>query len=363
MRMQERQLAGVSGFLMLPFLVLISVPLWAQDVPKLGLRVADEIPVRGETFPGMTGPIRCDTKGNIYLRPSKFANPLQDPILKISPEGKAVAYVALQSVPGYSEAQLWDFAISGREQIYTLAAKPVGDTGELHVLSFDERGRFNFDTKLESLFNVDQMAAFTDGSFLLAGSRPIPESQQHKAKSGGQELGLEEPVTAVFDRGGRLVAELKFDADSSILDTTDPEVAGGLPVEVLSLGSAAGSEDGNVYLLRVASPPIVYIVASTGSLVKTLKIDPPIEKAHAVAMQATEPGRFLLQFAPQVGERRYDLKTSIFSIIDADTGKRVVDYQTEPAVGGVFACYSRGAFYLLASTSSGGLAIRRVVAK
>lgn len=363
MPVQGPQLARVSGFLKLLFLVLASVPLWAQDVPKLGLRVADEIAVLGETATGMTGPIRCDTKGNIYLRPSRFANPYQDPILKISPEGKAVAYVALRDVPGFADAQLWDFAISGREQIYALAAKPIGDTGELHMLSFDEQGRFNFDTKLESLFNVDQMAAFTDGSFLLAGSRPIPESQQHKAKSGGQELELEEPVTAVFDRGGRLVAELKFDADTGILDTADPEVAGGLPVEVLSLGSAAGSEDGNVYLLRVASPPIVYVVASTGSLLKTLKVDPPIEKAHAVAMQATEPGRFLLQFAPQLGERRFDLKTSILSIIDADTGNRVFDYQTEPAVGGIFACYSRGAFYLLTSTSSGGLAIRRVVAK
>jgi hypothetical protein len=94
-----------------------------------------------------------------------------------------------------------------------------------------------------------------------------------------------------------------------------------------------------------------------------LTIDPPIEKSRAVAMQGTDRGRFVLQFAPQIDERRLDLLSSVFSVIEVDTGKRLYDYQTEAEVGGIFACYSRGAFNFLVSTSGGGLAIRRVVAK
>ncbi len=71
----------------------------AQEVPRLNLRLKDEKPVAGESIPAMTGTIRCDSKGNIYLRPSVSLMLLDNPVIKISPEGKVTAIYSLDIGP------------------------------------------------------------------------------------------------------------------------------------------------------------------------------------------------------------------------------------------------------------------------
>ncbi len=333
----------------------------AQEVPRLNLRLKDETPVAGESIPAMTGTIRCDSKGNIYLRPSVSLMLLDNPVIKISPEGKVVATYSLDSVPGFLEAQLWEFALGPRDRLYTLVGKPVKNSAEIHILAFDEEGDFDSGTQLAALFYADHIVVLADGNFLVAGSKPIEQAEGDDSPRTSEEIELEpvEPYTAIFDRAGRIVTELTFEADAKLRAPDSAQPAQTVPVGAISSGKVVSGYDGSLYVMRAAAKPLIHVLSPAGALLRTLEITPPSEKATLLDVRSGGPARLLLMFAEKIGPGRWNTARSIFSLVDAETGERLYDYQSTLEVGGIFACYARDEFIFLGRAPGGGLTIRR----
>ncbi len=100
----------------------------------------------------------------------------------------------------------------------------------------------------------------------------------------------------------------------------------------ISSGKAQVGDDGNVYLMRSTSPATIYVISSSGDVLRTLSIEPadngqlPFDMRLAGGRIAVEFGRF--------GGGSWNL-----TVADAATGQKVSDYGDESAYG-ILACYS-----------------------
>ncbi len=245
--------------------------------------------------------------------------------------------------------------------MYTLVGKPVKNSAEIHILAFDEEGEFDSGTQLAALFYADHIVVLADGNFLVAGSKPIEQAEGDDSPRTSEETELEpvEPYTAIFDRAGRIVTELTFEADAKLRAPDSAQPAQTVPIGAISSGKVVSGYDGSLYVMRAAAKPLIHVLSPAGTLLRTLEITPPSEKATLLDVRSGGPARLLLMFAEKIGPGRWNTARSIFSLVDVETGERLYDYQSTLEVGGIFACYAHDEFIFLGRAPGGGLTIRR----
>lgn len=346
-------------------LALLMSPCRAQDIPQLKLVLRGETPVPTVFAQGILDPIKCDSKDNVYIRPWIDARVLAAPILKISPEGKREAVFSLDGVEELEEFELHDFAVAPGGELYALVGNWLDEQFQVLLVSFDDDGSYASTITLEPVFQPAQLAVFPAGQFLISGSRPLEPRNTGVGQEPGTSdqkrgLPLVKPYAAIFDRSGRVFKELSFEGDARLAADAGGEEQGGIPTEAISLGRTVTGEDGNVYVLRVAARPLVYVVSPTGRAVRTLEITPPSEHSRVIDMKWAGGSRLVLQFAEKVGEGRFRTLTSTFSVVNAETGETLFAYLSGPKVGGALACAGDRGLTFLGSTEDGHLAIRRV---
>ena len=78
----------------------------AQEVAKLNLKVQEEITVAEESGGVFFDPIRCDIKGNIYLRHYEPKKVFAAPIVRISSKGERSAIFSVESVPTLKRSEV-----------------------------------------------------------------------------------------------------------------------------------------------------------------------------------------------------------------------------------------------------------------
>jgi hypothetical protein len=334
------------------FLVVV-VSLSAQEPPRLPLRLKETVAVPQQRAVPISGPIKCDAKGNIYLRSYlPRTNPLAAPVMKISTEGKRTAEFKIDSAPGFEGALVDDFAVDLRGKVYMLSIK---GKDELDIVAFGPDGKYDSTIKLDLLFMPGQLAVFRSGEFLVSGEK-IDENRQP----------VGEPFTALFSRNGRLVKELslpedvKKEVDSSQEEKSD---AASTPVKqesgefarAISLGHAAPADDGNIYLMRATSTPLVYVISPAGTVLRRLTVEPPSRNSTPVAMKVAG-GRLAVLFAQYYPTA--DFQQHLLSLINAETGEAIAHYVSTPEIGGALACYTPDGLIFLAGTKTGDLVIR-----
>jgi hypothetical protein len=295
--------------------------------------------------------------------------PLAAPVIKISPEGEVKATFSADPAGRFTEADLTDFAIGPGGEVYILAiGVKEQQEPEVDVVAFAEDGSHRWSIKLEHVFVAERLAVFPTGHFLVAGRKwikegaPGAETSSEAAKGGSPLAG--EPYTAIYDRSGRVVRELTLPGDVSPGDASLSDAGRRAARTAISLSTTVAGDDGNVYLMRRTEKALVFALSADGTVVRRFEVEPPSADMRPVTMQRADGGRLLIEFAKKVGERQLSHENEVFSIVDSESGERVLDYKIDGSESpGSFACYSAGGLTLLGRTREGQLALRRAVAR
>src|SRR3989338_4203926 len=306
----------------------------AQQPPEFPLRVRETVPVTGDTGPGFIHPIKCDTKGNFYVR---FGDPLgrhmSTPVTKISQEGRVETAFRLEAAPGLdADTTFDDFAVDARGRVHLLTERFTKEKElEKLILAYDSEGKFSTSILLETFFAVGQLAVFSTGELLATG-------EKIECKGGEcQSAGL--TFTGIFDRKGRLVQQMELSDDIE----TSPEEPKAPPLD-----------DGDVYVMRASSNPIVYALGRDGSVVRRLVIATPSEHATAAALQVAG-GRLVVIFTERNPAGKF--RRNVFVVANAETGETIAHY-ADALGSSAPGCYTPDGFLLFAGEKD-RLVIRR----
>lgn len=327
---------------------------FAQETPRLTLAVRQKVQIPDEFSLPVILPVKCDGSGNLYVRWYNSATVTAAPVAKYSPEGKRLATFNLRSVPGFEKAYSSDFAVGLRGEVDFLATQDRDDEYEVHIVGFRDNAHHDWTTKLPSLFVPDQLALFPTGEFLASGKK-LGEKQ----KVSGQ------PFTAIFGRNGEMVKEVRLPGDIGAAKKDVPAEAGSAPTgehgdvnEAISLGQAVPAEDGNVYLMRAASEPLVYVISPGGEVLRRMVVRPPSDGLRPETMKVAGGKVAVLFGGRKAGEKGWN---SIVAVVDAETGEKFADYRASPELGGALACYSPNGFTFLGSSETGSAVIQFAV--
>jgi len=278
-------------------------------------------------------PAKCDGEGNVYFRIQPAGPGLFD-VVRISLEGAQKAIYRYSDVPELKGSLVDDFAIGADGKVYELVE--LGE-GHVLVLEFSEKGEFEGKTELQGkpLFNPSQLVVLTGGNFFVSGSL-IGDKAGH---------GVGNPFNAIFNTSGDLVRKfsLKKDADPKVSpNTADRSGNANLAVR---FGRALLGDDGNLYVMRAASPALVYVISPAGNVMRTLRIMPPVKKAEPVAL-LTGSGRIAVEFSVPDAP---DIADTTIRVADSRSGHTVMDYRITWQLGEAVACYSQDEFTFVGS--------------
>lgn len=245
---------------------------------------------------------------------------------------------------------------------------PKTKLGEGYVLRFKSDGTFDPDSTIElGARNPFQVAIFSSGNLLISGT-------QDDRLYGKGEPAVSIPFTEVINQTGDVVKKLTLEGDPKPPKPSDPDFAtksGEEPAEI-TLGDAVSASDGNVYLARHSIKPTVYVIASDGFLLHTLKLIPPSPTSRQVGgLHYSDAGGGQIAIVYQTfeesavpkGQARerspVRVQSQVVSIYNAQTGERLADYRLPAGIGGALACYTPGGFTFLGSTPQHQLVLRQ----
>ena len=236
-------------------------------------------------------PAKCDHEGNLYLRFYAESKALKAPLQKFSPHGNEVAAYSLPSDPSFQAkgAGVLDFAIGKNGQVFLLAASVDG----FYVLKYDNDGALASKIKLQTRFTPSRFQPFDSGEFLVTGvGRGTENSPSHAI------------INAIFAADGTwtkridLPQEKAFEeaADRGDTDFIEPGQisAGNLAVE---RGHVISGADGNVYVARWTYPAKITVIASSGEILRSFDVKPPLERRKPDAL-FTHGSRLALEYSP-----------------------------------------------------------------
>lgn len=316
-----------------------SVP--AISGSTIALRAVSTTTLVSEAGGAFMVPAKCDGNGNLYIRKFAMDRPLLGPVVRIDTDGKRTALFDAGSFsqlgidradafsPG-SDGGLYQIAESGR--------MGQGDATRPHiyVLHFSSDGSASTPILLDADLEVYTFATFADGNFLVSGVQRSPQSKDN----GGRNF------TAVFSADGREVAQLRFQKPAADVGKSDSKAAAPgakqIPSEaekagpVLDLADAEVGSDGFLYVMRGSSPGsspvVIYVIASSGKIMKTIKVTSPLASGRASGFHVSA-NRLAVSFEDE--EER-----GAMVVADAQTGRNIASYEDPGELGPTFACYA-----------------------
>jgi hypothetical protein len=317
------------------------IPVRATSGSTIELRAVSTTTLSSERGGAFMVPAKCDGNGNLYIRKFAADRPLLGPIVRIDPDGKrsalfdpgAFSQLALNRADAFSPAP--------DGGLYQIAeSDPMAQDGNLkrriYVLHFSSDGSAAASVLLDADLEVYTFAAFADGNFLVSGLQRDAQNKNDRGRS----------FTAVLSGDGRELAQLKFQGPPSAAkiigraDSKDPAPAAKQirdeaekQAPVLDLADAAVGSDGFLYVMRGASPVRVYVIASSGKIMKTIRVASPLPSGRASGFHVSA-NRLAISFQDEDGER------AAMIIADAQTGREIARYEYSAELGPTFACYA-----------------------
>ena len=305
-----------------------AAPSPVSNIPLSGstiaLHASSTMNVASETGGAFMSSSRCDADGNLYVRKLAVDRPLLGPVVKIDPDGKRVALFDPAAFSQLALDRADAFLPASDGGMYQIAQSGVLKP-RIYVVHFSSDGSPSSPTLLNADFEVYTFAAFAGGNFLVSG---VKRDVQNKSDRGRN-------FTAVFSADGRELAQLSFQAQESVkasarkANTNDAEKA----TPGLDLAEAEAGRDGNLYVMRFSSPALVYVIAPTGNIMKTIKVSSPLPGALPSAFHLSG-NRLALSFWNEENQRQTVV------VVDAQTGRKIASYADPTGLGPSFACYS-----------------------
>ena len=283
----------------------------------------------------VAGKARCDDDGNIYIHlmsaemRQRYLRASRSPVTRIKPDGSlGGAFRITDAESDGADFSARDFFVKGNGEVY-LPATSNSDAA-VYVVAFSKDGSVRSKIKVDAAFFLPyQIVVFPSGEFLLSGT-----------------TGPEDRIafTGVFDSSGKLIRRISEPEDEDFrqkAEAHDPNFeskytnSGNTSVWH---GDAALGSDGNAYLLRAASPALVYAISSKGKIISKLRIDSP---GSGLVAQEVRPAKGKLAI---IFREPYSTLGMV----------RVVDYQGNPIATyssddkviypGIAGCYSSTSF-------------------
>jgi len=267
-------------------------------------------------------PTLCDQQGRIYVKLVKSG--MVGPLLRLSSKGLLEA----------------EFDTTG-ELVNIYAARRNGgvamvrtDPHTKFVDNFGPDGTRESSVPLERPpvpFFPMQIAVFPSGEILVAGLQYHPG---YKAS------------TAVYDPAGHLVKQFTLDGDAErehAIATGDPKDSRGSRAsnEAVSRSVAITGDDGLVYLMRATSPATVYAISAGGEVVRTIVVSAPFDAAFPSFGLRAVKNKLAVSFYRHCDDTfGGGCRGKAYTVVDATTGKKLADYETEEETNGPIACYA-----------------------
>ncbi len=295
----------------------------------IALHASSTISVPSEMGGAFMSSSKCDADGNLYVRKLAVDRPLLGPVVKIDPAGKrtalfdpaAFSQLALDRADAFSPA-----SDGGMYQI----AQSGGLKPRIYVLRFSSDGSPSSPTLLDADFEVYTFAASADGNFLVSGVKRDVQNKNDRGRN----------FTAVFSADGRELAQLSFQAPQQAAKASARKANTGVLLAVaekatpgLDLAEAEAGSDGNLYVMRFSSPALVYVIAPSGKIMKTIKVSSPLPGAVPSAFHLSG-NRLALSFWNDENQ------SQTVVVADAQTGRKIASYSDPTGLGPSFACYS-----------------------
>jgi hypothetical protein len=289
-------------------------------------------------------PVRCDHDGNVYFRGLEQGN-ASSPVLRVNPKKDGAITYTLDNEPDLRLSAVQDFSVAPDGDLFEL----VQGQDAVYVASFSSDGSFKSKTKLDRQFWPAHLTVLAGGSrFLVTGSE-LPQK-------GGPPPGA---VTAIFDDSGKVVKDLTFKQDPAILKEASkgpPNVDNYLADKAilpLATGDTQAGIDGNLYVMRASTPPVVFVMDASGQLIRRITVELPEAGMEVGTMQVSGSRiAFLFYRSDPSGQ----VQKRIMTLVDAKSAKVDGSYDLGDGLGGAFACYD-GSSYTFLTTEHGKLSI------
>ena len=336
------------------FVLVAAVSSGAAYAETAALHI-EKTTVSKSTFGSNDGPVgagQCDSSRNIYVRLLDPVDPGQArPVLMFDKAGALQAKFASPHLPELQKGQFE----------FPFALLPHGGVAvvdwmypDIHVVKFSPDGKVESDVQLDfARFAPYQLAVFPSGELLLSGVEDGNRAHPPRYKS----------FAAVYDKTGHLTKKLSLEGDGEIdqaIEVGDSRYAShgpGWGNLAVAQGMAATGEDGNVYLVRRTSPATVYVISSSGEVVRKFVVEPQTSGDMPFEMQLAK-GKIAFVFDGWTGDRPSGNEK--LAVVDANSGERLEDFEGGTAGTEFFglSCYApdSGAFSFL-SMSDGHVEI------
>jgi hypothetical protein len=290
------------------------------------LVVARTIPttIKFEGHRSFALPSFCDEKGDSYIRLLEPGMGMAGPVFRLSQQGLVEAE--------FDTTDTLENTFAVRPNGGIAAARIDGKTKV--IVNFGPDGAREAEVRLETPpvpFFPMQIAVFPSGGILASGS----SYRDNRA------------FTTVYDREGHLIKQLVLEGDHDLENTipTSDNKSSHAPLvdgSSISRSVAITGDDGNVYLMRASAPPTVYAISSTGEVVHKIAVPSPGDAAWPRFGIRVVKNKLVVEFYRECSNRLdgSSCKGTAFSVLEASTGKPLVNYAPEETAGSVIACYA-----------------------
>jgi len=270
-------------------------------------------------------PTDCDEQGRSYVKLVKPVPGMVGPLFRLSSKGLLEA----------------EFDTEGAV-MNLYAVRPNGGVAMVHLDGATKVvDNFAPDGKRESVVRLErppipffpmQIAVFRSGEMLIAGAQYHPG---YKAS------------TAIYDPTGHLVKQFVLEGDAEIERAievgdaryTSAPAAGN---EAVSRSVAITGDDGFVYLMRPTSPAAVYVISSSGEVIRKIVVSAPTDTGLPAFGIRVAKNRLAVKFSRSCDNALIlsSCRGTVYTVVNATTGQKLADYETEDETAGPIACYA-----------------------
>jgi len=264
-------------------------------------------------------PIACDEQGRTYVRLSRVEAGIDDPLLRISNKGTVEVRFDTR------DEMLNRFAIrhDGGVVMFRLG-------GEKFLDYFSANGSRQSSVRLEvppTHFFPSQLAVFQSGEIFVAGQQIKPSYKASAAIYSPSGLLIKQPV---LDEDEKREQEIVSDSGAQKLNA-----------QAIDKSVATAGDDGLVYLMRPTNPAVVYGISRSGEMLRTLQVPAPAGAGDPWFGLRVVKNRLVIQYRRDCGPAVRACVGSIFTVLDATSGKTLAVYQADAKeVSGLLTCYA-----------------------
>jgi len=265
-------------------------------------------------------PIACDEQGRTYVRLSRVEAGIDDPLLRISNKGS----VDVQF--GTSGEVLNRYAIRHDGGVIMYHS----DGKDKFLDNFGSDGARESSVRLEvppTAFFPSQLAIFQSGEIFMAGQQYRPSYKASAAIYSPSGLLIKQPV---LDEDEKREQEIVSDSGAQKLNA-----------QAIDKSVATAGDDGLVYLMRPTNPAVVYGISRSGEMLRTLQVPAPAGAGDPWFGLRVVKNRLVIQYRRDCGPAVRACVGSIFTVLDATSGKTLAVYQADAKeVSGLLTCYA-----------------------